>query len=313
MYGTAWSDDTLLARQKAINLEIEEQTGERRHFEYNWHACAASNPNYRQFVEEEIKRLGKEHIAIQTQYLLQSINAAGHFFNDLQRTLLAGQHLWETEPDPEPNICYVAGLDIGGEERANPNDPEKTNIKRDSTVMTIARMQDNEMHLPSLEIVHQTWWTGKTYPEQYAAVLALCEHWDIRRLVIDNTGQGAGLASMLIEKLGDERVGAYTFTRPGKSRLGYQLLALVNSGRCKLYSQQGAPSEIYQECWQQIRKARYALPAPETINFYVAPGEGHDDFLISLSLCTEALEGIIQPAASAWVRPKRLYEDEGRY
>src|SRR5215469_4011478 len=41
MYGTAWSDDTLLARQKAINLEIEERTGEKRHFEYDWRTLGA--------------------------------------------------------------------------------------------------------------------------------------------------------------------------------------------------------------------------------------------------------------------------------
>ncbi|HEU5375333.1 MAG TPA: hypothetical protein VFV38_07845 [Ktedonobacteraceae bacterium] len=56
---------------------------------------------------------------------------------------------------------------------------------------------------PCVEIVHQIWWTGKTYPEQYAAVLAICEQWDIRRcLAIDNTGQGAGLTLMLIERGG---------------------------------------------------------------------------------------------------------------
>lgn len=313
MYGTAWSDDTLLAKQRAVNLEIERETGQRRHFEYDWHAAAANNDNYRRFVEAEIERLGESHIAIQTQYFLNPISGAGYFFNDLQRQLLQGSHVWETEPDVQPGQCYVAGLDVGGEERADPSDPEKTNVKRDSTVLTIGRVFYNELTLPCVEIVHQLWWTGMSYPEQYAAVLAQVEMWDIRRLVIDNTGQGAGLASLLIEKLGDERVEAFTFTRPSKSRLGYQLLALVNSGRLKLYNEHAAPADIYNECWQQIKKARYLLPAPETINFYVDQAEGHDDFLTSLALCAQALEAAIQPAAAERVRPQPFYPGESRY
>jgi hypothetical protein len=313
MYGTAWSEDTLLARQRALNLEIEQRTSTRRHFEYDWRAAASCNPNYRAFVEGEIERLGEQHIAIQTQYFLYSISGAGYFFNELQRQLLAGQHVWESEPDPQPGQCYIAGLDIGGEERADPSDPEKVNVKRDSTVLTIGRVFYNELALPCLQIVHQSWWTGMSYPEQYAAILSRVEQWDIRRLVVDNTGQGAGLASLLIEKLGDERIEAFTFTRPAKSRLGYQLLALINSGRFKLYNAHAAPDNISSECWQQINRAKYTLPAPDTINFFVDQSEGHDDFLISLALCAQAMQGIIQPAAAETVRPKRLYEGEGRY
>lgn len=337
MYGTAWSDDTLLARARLSNLEIAAKTGQRRHFEYDWRATAANNEHYRRFVEAEIERLGENHPAIQTQYFLRSITAAGHFFNELQRLQLAGSHAWETEPGvcvdweehgpsgeeaglpaeneerPAADLCYVAGLDIGGEERVNPAEPGQINVKRDSTVLTIGRVRSNELHLPVLEIVHQVWWTGKTYPEQYAAILALCSQWGVRRLVIDNTGQGAGLASLLITKLGVERVEAYTFTRPSKSRLGYQFLALVNSGRLKLYRQQGAPPEIYHECWRQIHAARYSLPASETINFYVNPAEGHDDFLLSLALCAQALHALSQPAAAQSIRPRPLYEGESRY
>lgn len=313
LYGTAWSDDTLLARQRSANLEIEQTTGSRRHFEYDWQACASANPNYRQFVEAEIKRLGEDHLAIQTQYYLHSISSAGYFFSDLQRQLLAGSHVWETEPDQIAGTCYIAGLDVGGEERADPDKPGQTNLKRDSTVLTIGRVFYNELALPSIEIVHQQWWTGMSYPDQYAAVLALCEQWDIRHLVVDNTGQGAGLASLLIEKLGDERVEAFTFTRPSKSRLGYQLLALVNSGRLKLYNAHAAPSKIYEECWQQIRAARYSLPATEIINFFVQSGEGHDDFLISLALCAQAMEAIIQPATAERVAPRPFYPGESRY
>src|SRR5579885_3303058 len=62
LYGTAWSDDTLLAQQRASNLALQDSTGERRHFEYDWRVLAALNPAYRAFVEQEIARLGEDHL-----------------------------------------------------------------------------------------------------------------------------------------------------------------------------------------------------------------------------------------------------------
>lgn len=48
-------------------------------------------------------------------------------------------------------------------------------------------------------------------------------------------------ASLLTAKLGEERVISYQFTRPGKSKLTYHFLSLVNSGRLKVYRQDEAP------------------------------------------------------------------------
>ena len=105
----------------------------------------------------------------------------------------------------------------------------------------------------------------------------------------------------------------FTFSRPAKSRLAYQMLALLKDGRLKLYAPQQAPAAIYNECWQQLRRARYRLPAPETLDFYVDPADGHDDFLISLALLAEAAHSLIAPATSTLIRPARLYDAEGRY
>ncbi len=98
-----------------------------------------------------------------------------------------------------------------------------------------------------------------------------------------------------------------------KPLLYYQLLAMVNSGRLKLFSKDQAPRAVYEEMWSQIKKARYRLPVAETIDFYVEAGKGHDDFLISLALLTEAIEGMILPAASSVIRLKKMYEGKGRF
>ncbi len=46
-YGTAWDDAGLLERMKQKHLAQERRDGIRRHFEYDWHAVAASNSGLR--------------------------------------------------------------------------------------------------------------------------------------------------------------------------------------------------------------------------------------------------------------------------
>ena len=316
LYGTAWSDSTLLAHQRAANLVEQEHSGTRTHFEYDWRSVATFNPAYRVFVEKEIARLGKEHLIIQTQYNLRSLEGAGYLLNPLQRTLLQGRHSWQEIP--EEDDWYVASMDIGGEERLDPNrspgEFARVNRgKRDSTVLTIGRVHTNELDLPCLEVVQQQQWTGKPHLEQYAATLALMESWNVRCLVVDATGLGEGLASLLVERLGEERVRLFRFSQPSKSSLTYQLLGMINTGRVKLYTSEHAPHALYEECWRQLRLARYHLPAPDVITMYVDPADGHDDFLISLALLTETLKMPHTPAISASIRPKRLYPHEGRF
>ena len=320
LYGTAWSDSTLLARQRATNLAIQESTGIRTHFEYDWRHVAALNPTYRTFVEREIERLGEEHVLIQTQYYLRSLDGAGYLLNSAQRLLLQGSHAWRDNPcEDEANAWYVAGLDVGGEARPDPRALASTRTARsgsdrhDSSVLSIARVHFNEFSLPCLELVHQQCWTGRTHLEQYTLTLALVEQWDIRTLVVDATGIGEGLASLLISRLGGERVRAFHFTRPSKSHLAFQLLELINSKRLTLPTRSSTPTQIYDECWQQLCQARYRLPTPETLDMYVDPADGHDDYLISLALLGEAIGNRTLPAISTRIRPRRWYTNEGRF
>lgn len=95
----------------------------------------------------------------------------------------------------------------------------RARASRDSTVITIGRVHYNELNLPCMDVVHHQWWTGHSHLEQYAATLALVEHWGIRSLAIEATGLGAGLASLLVTRLGEGRLVRFTFTRSSKSHL----------------------------------------------------------------------------------------------
>jgi hypothetical protein len=315
LFGTAWSDDTLLARQREHNLQLEEQDGIKRHFEFDWRHLAAINTKYKKFVEGEIERLGSEHLSIRTQYMLKTISGAGYLLNDLQRYLLHGSHSWLAEPAEDEEGYFVAGLDVGGEERARPGDEVKGISKRDSTVLTIGRVRYNEFDLPAIEIVHHEWWTGMKYLDQYAATAELMERWNIRKLVIDKTGLGDGLSSLLLERFGDERIAPYQFTRPSKSRLTFQFLGMINSGRLKIYESEDAPSPIFEECWKQLSLARYQVPSEGLMNMYCDMKDNtHDDFLMSIALCAEAVREFYQPVQeSSIVQPRKYYDQESRF
>ena len=186
--GTAWSDETLRAQMRAVNLDHEARTGQRRHVDYDWHACAEQNPTYQSFVHAEIARLGEQHVAIHPQSFLWPISGVGSLCNAAQRALLTGTHRWQEEPT---SLEHTTRRDTRG-------------IRR-----TIE---------PHREIT-ETYLAG-------------------------------------IDIGGEERVTHYVFSRPTKSRLAFQFLAFVNSGRMKHYRKEDAPEASSRESWFQLSKAR---------------------------------------------------------
>ena len=63
-------------------------------------------------------------------------------------------------------------------------------------------------------------------------------------------------------------------------------MAAINSGRLKMYVPDGSPE--VQEFWSEIDVAKSRYKPNQTMNFYVDPAKGHDDFITSLALVLEA-------------------------
>ncbi|MCL4369296.1 MAG: hypothetical protein M1380_00060 [Chloroflexi bacterium] len=317
-YGTAWDENTLLERVKQAHLEQERRDGVRRHFEYPWWAVAEHNPLYGAYVESERARLGESHPLFRTQYKLETIGGTAGFLTAQQRAQMAGEHA-RCHCRSEDAI-YVAGVDIaGGAEEASSltsTHSEREATGRDSTVVTISRLDfasaDELVPEPRLEVVEHFWWTGHGHRQQYAQLRDLLGNvWECGRVVVDATGMGAALAEFLRSALGEGVVMPFVFTAPSKSRLGYGLLAAVNSGRLKIYAPDG--SAECAEFWRQCERTRYTVRANQTLNFYVPENEGHDDFVVSAALCVEAASAYGgAPAMGAVARRKAEYED-GRY
>jgi hypothetical protein len=290
-YGTAWDDSTLLERAKQRHLELERRDGVRRHFEYDWQAVARYNPAYGRYVEAERQRLGEQHPLFLTQYCLKPIAGGGRLFSPGQLAQLEGRH--DRQRAPRAGETYVAGLDLAGGEMEGDvgAPPSVASAQRDSTVLTIARAaypgRGAIVQEPRLEVVEHYVWTGEPHDALIQRLVDLLrEVWQVRRLAVDATGLGETIARLLTATLGSLVVHPVRFTQEAKSRLGYGLLAAVNSGRLKLYA--GDNSQEYRHCRHELERARVAYRANRTMNFFVEPSDGHDDYLMSLALLAEA-------------------------
>jgi hypothetical protein len=298
LYGTTWDDATLLEEVKQTNLELEHRDAIRRHFRYDWQAVAKHNPDYRAYVERERERLGENHPLFLTQYRLLPVRGGGGFLDAAQREQLQGEH--ERMHRGEPGKTYVAGIDLAGEaEEVEGEYLVRPDAGRDATVVTVGELDFtvfDEIHRePKIKIVEHYRWVGVKHPDLYGRLVDILKNvWKCRRIVVDATGVGEPVASFLRKALGS-RVVPFKFTRQSKSELGFNLLAAVNSGRLKVY--QGDGSQEYREFRHEIEKARSQYRPSQTMNFYVDPSQGHDDFLMSLALLVEASRGYIPRGA----------------
>ncbi len=291
LYGTPWDGDSLLEEQKQLNLEMERRDGVRRHFRYDWQEVARHNPLYREYVEGERLRLGEDHPMFRSQYMLLPVRDQGGLLGAAQQAQLQGGH--SRRRWPEHGKTYVAALDIAG--GASESDTlgysASGSGKRDSTVLTIAELDfdagDPFSGEPQVKVVEHAQWTGVSLAAVYPQLVDLLKRvWGCRRVVVDATGLGQGPASFLERALGRGVVDPFVFTAQSKSRLGFDLLAAVNSGRLKMYAPDGSPE--YAEFWEQTAQAEAYFRPNRTMNFHVDPKRGHDDYLASLALLVQA-------------------------
>jgi len=302
-YGTAWDDATLLEEVKQTNLELEKKDGLKRHFRYDWRDVAKHNQQYRRYVSAELARLGGDHPLFRTQYMLEPLRAGSRFVSAQQIQEMAGTHPRLNHPNP--GAYYVAGIDLAGErEETKEQALASSKHKIDSTVITIAQVEltrraPTQLIEPTIKVVEQYQWTGKPHSQLYPIMVDLLRKWDAKPIVVDSTGIGQPVASFLRKELGS-RVVPFVFTQRSKSDLGFNLLAFVASGRIKLFKQDG--SDEYRAMMEQLSKARSLFRPNQTVNFYIDPADGHDDFLVSLALAAHAAADFSPRAAKGGIR-----------
>lgn len=284
-YGTTWDDGTLLEQIKQQNLEQSALDSIQRHFRVPWEKVAECNPAYGSFVEAERLRLGEDHPLFRTQYRLEPLPASGRLFNRAQLAQLIGVH--PRLKSRQPGKIYVAGIDYAGQDETI-DELVITRPQRDATIITIGEVTHTEGKEPAVKIVEHYGWIGTPHHELHAQVVNIVRNvWNCTRVVCDATGIGEPLTAFLQKACGP-RVTPFKFTQLSKSQLGFDLIAFVNSGRVQCYAGEG--SREFAEFNLELEKAKSLYRPNQTLNFYVDPNDGHDDYLMSLALMLKASE-----------------------
>ncbi len=303
--GTVWSRETLLARQMRHLSERESADGRQRVFKVAWEEVAAIVPAYGERVRSRIAQFGPAHPFIRTEYFLEELDGDGALFSAERLAQLAGTH--ERRSAAEPGKRYALLIDVGGEEESGFGLAAFHDLsRRDSTALTVVEIADPEpgSGLPHYRVVDRRAWTGASHAALLPQLVDLARNvWRARVVVIDATGVGAGLASLLGAALGQRTAGApsiktipFHFSASSKSALGWDLLGLIESGRLKEYRETApAGSEaarVTAAFHEQLAAITYeTAPGPGRQLRWGAPPGKHDDLVLSLALVS-ALDGI---------------------
>jgi len=301
-WGTAWTSQTLLARELRAARHQEKQDGLTRAFTITANDVAREVPAYGQFVQEQIARLGRTHPLVRTQFFCEEIDSQGGMFPPERRALMAGDHYRQLQPTA--GKIYSILIDVAGVDESqrdldgrNGTDAPSGRLQvRDATALTIvevdlATLKDELIRAPTYRVMDRRLWVGVQHTRLYGEIRALAELWAPRFLVVDATGVGAGLASFL-DKAFPGRVLPFLFTQKSKSDLGWGFLAVCDTGRFKDHAD---PDPVWSTFWQQIAHTQYEALPNKTLKWSVPDGTRdpaageliHDDLVISAALAAE--------------------------
>ncbi len=301
-FGTAWTSDTLLARELRGARQAEAEDGLRRAFVLTADEVGKVLPSYRAFVQDQVARLGRSHPMVRTQFFSEEIEAGGGLFPPERRRLIQGEH--PPLDGPQEGEAYAFLIDVGGEDAASASlaDDGLQNPARDLTALTIAAvglagLEDPLLRKPAYRVVCRRQWQGTLHSQLYGQMMTLIETWQPQQVVVDATGVGAGLASFLSAAL-PGRVTPFVFTPASKSKLGWDFLGVIETGRFKDYCPDGADAEALRLQALFMRQAaaceRMVRSGPQHHLAWGVPNgrreaDGsdwlHDDLLVSAALC----------------------------
>ena len=237
-WGTAWTSQTLLAREKRAALAAEKQDGIQRVFHINADQVGEEVPAYRDFVSNQVASLGRNHPFVKTQFYSEEIDEQSGMFPADRLALMQGDH--PPAVSPKPGSIYLFTLDVGGEEFSGYGHPERSEAQsRDSTVLTIFEIDlvsfAGVIHQPRFLVRQRKQWTGSRQVNIFKQITALVDLWKPHRIVADATGVGEGITGMLAQAYGSQTI-PFKFTQASKSQLGWDLIAAIETGRFKDYA-----------------------------------------------------------------------------
>lgn len=311
-WGTAWTADTLLAREMAAAEAGEDLSAAhgQRAFRLDAEQVGREVPAYAAFVAEQVRRLGRDHPAVRSQYFSEAIEAAGGMFSAATVAGLQGGHAWEEAP--RAGALYAFLLDVGGEE-AGAGDAREVNPsagEHDATALVIVAVESAPNRLPHYRVVHLREWQGWGQPRLLEELGRLAGLWKPRRVVVDASGLGQGLAAGL-EQLLPGRVRRFVFSAASKSQLGWDFAALCQGGRLRLPA--GEVPVLARLRLQFLRCTRHLGSGPgQPLRWEVPAGARdeagallHDDLLMATALVSTLDQESWPLNGEGWLLPAR--------
>jgi hypothetical protein len=310
-WGTAWTADTLLERERRIALQAQSLDGIRRLFYYTADDVRSFVPAYGRKVDNFILAMGRNHPIVRSQYFGETIDAQSGMFTPARLALLQADQI-PSSPSPLSKCVFPFGsrsipvrvegpgvrpssflIDVAGmdESRLNPlhsSDMGLGNPGRDSTALSIVEIDLSTLAAlgyPTYHVVGRHAWVGENHLSVFGKLKALAETWHPQHILIDATGVGEGLWALL-DRLFPARVIPVKFTRSEKSEIGWRFLSIIETGRFRDHVHTGEVHLQYSRCICEI------LPGPlNTLRWGVPDGtrgpDGeliHDDFILADSL-----------------------------
>jgi hypothetical protein len=321
-YGTVWTSKTMLAKISRQLLALEQADGQQRVFYVPWQDVADEVPAYGEHVTGEIARKGRHHPMIKTQYFLEEIDSEGRMFDDRRQALMQGDHC--RLHAPLEDHVYVATLDVAGsDEEMSGDELRQAKPTKDLTIATIfdvdlSTVKDPLLAAPTYRVVDVMADVGTKHTHLYGQLRAFFEHWQVRHIVADASGVGAGLVAFLGAKAAfGSKVIPFQFSPPKrKSDLGWDFLSVVETGRFKYHTDDG--SQDWREFWTQVEECRYEVSQGEErrMKWGVDSATIHDDRVLSAALVADLDKAKwTVPTRSAIIKARDVLDqiDEGRF
>lgn len=300
-WGTAWTSATLLGRELRAAAAAEKADGRRRVFRLSAEDVYAEVPAYRRHVEEKIARMGRNHPTVRSQYFSEEVDGAGGMFPAGRLALMRGA---SSPADAKGERLTALLLDVAGEDegaRSLTGEVNLSNPARDATALTLVEIVPDAQDSKAAPVYHplRRWqWIGANHNDLQKEIRGIVLGWNVRAVVVDATGVGAGLASFLDRAL-PGKVTPFTFNSASKSQLGWDFLAVVDSGRWQEPPLTDLPGDdqlrFQNEFFSQLTACQFEVKndAKHTMRWQVPDGSRdpqsgealHDDWVLSAALC----------------------------
>ena len=288
--GTMWSSASLLSEEMRAAKQMEETDGRKRIFMVDANDVRKVLPKYGEHVDAEIARNGRDHPLIKTQYFNEEIDSNSTVFTPLRLALIRGDK--PPQDEPSEHGMYGFSIDVGGQDEAIMSDPyaAPSNPGRDHTTLSIIEVDNSTLetlNLYTYRVVKRLAWVGENHLTVLNHIRALKDVWRPDHVVIDATGVGEGLWAML-QGIFRVEVTPIRYTAQVKSKLYYDFLAMINTGRFKDCAPNPQVLLQYQHCHAE------ALIGPSQLIRWGVPDSKrgpdgnliHDDHLMADALVT---------------------------